>query len=101
MTALSIGPNLDIGGVDELLSLLKKPARVKGDVRLSIDNVDKLHCATMQVLCAFVKDRAQAKGRTVIDAPALGRCERAAYTVRVCDPWSRCDAPRTRTPASG
>jgi len=70
MTALSIGPNLDIGGVDELLSLLKKPARTKGDVRLSIDNVDKLHCATMQVLCAFVKDRAQAKGRTVIDAPA-------------------------------
>lgn len=69
MSTLSIGPGLGIENAGDLRTQLLKPARSKKPVTLAAARIDRLHSAAMQVLCAFVRDRARANGVTQIDAP--------------------------------
>ena len=69
MTTLAIGPHLGIENVAELRDQLVKPARSKSAVTLTFERIDQVHTAAIQVLCAFVRDRAAAKGTTRIQAP--------------------------------
>ncbi len=69
MSTLSIGPGLGIENASDLHARLLKPARSKNPVTLAAAQIDRLHSAAIQVLCAFVRDRAEAKGTTHIDAP--------------------------------
>jgi ABC-type transporter Mla MlaB component len=69
MNTLSIGPQLGIENVAALREQLVKPARSKSPVTLTFERIDQVHTAALQVLCAFVRDRAAAKGTTRIQAP--------------------------------
>jgi len=69
MTLLAIGPQLGIENVAELREQLVKPSRSKSAVTLTFERIDQVHTAALQVLCAFVRDRAAAKGTTRIQAP--------------------------------
>ena len=69
MTILAIGPQLGIENVAELREQLAKPSRSKSAVTLTFERIDQVHTAALQVLCAFVRDRAAAKGTTRIQAP--------------------------------
>ena len=69
MTTLDIGPQLGIENVSALRDQLAKPSRSKSAVTLTIERIDQVHTAAIQVLCAFVRDRAAAKGTTRIQAP--------------------------------
>ncbi|HEX6833384.1 MAG TPA: STAS domain-containing protein [Rudaea sp.] len=69
MNTLTIGPGFGIEEAADLRERLKKPARSKKPVTLTCASIDRLHTAALQVLCAFVRDRAQARGDTRIDAP--------------------------------
>lgn len=70
MTAIHIGAQLGIESVAALREDLLPHLRTKRAVTVGIERIDRLHSAALQVLCAFVRDRAQAKGSTRIEAPA-------------------------------
>lgn len=70
MTTISIGSHLGVEGAGELRERLLPHVRGKREVILATERIDRLHSAALQVLCAFVRDRARAGRATRIDAPA-------------------------------
>jgi len=70
MTIITTGSNLSIEAVPELRQQLLGHLNARRSVTVNIERIDRLHSAAIQVLCAFVRDRAEAKGTTRIDAPA-------------------------------
>jgi len=69
MTELTLGPDFGIEHADALRERLAKSVRARKPVTLVIERVDKLHTAALQVLSAFVRDRAAANAATVLAAP--------------------------------
>jgi ABC-type transporter Mla MlaB component len=69
MTTLQIGSHLGIESVTALRDQLAKTVRSKTPVTLAFERIDQLHSAALQVLCAYVRARAAAKGTTCIQAP--------------------------------
>jgi len=69
MTTITIESNLGIDAAPELRRELLAHLPSKRDLTVSIERVDRLHSAAIQVLCAFVRDRAAANATTRIEGP--------------------------------
>ncbi len=62
MTAVNLGPDMGIEASDALKTLLAPHLRSRRGVVLAAERVERVHSASLQVLCAFARER-QAKGR--------------------------------------
>jgi len=98
MSTITLGPDLGIenaAAVHQQLTPLLTSRRV---VKLEIPRVDRLHTATLQVLCAFIRDRAAARRRTRLDDPPVELREAARLLGLTAALGLTVDAPSGDTP---
>ena len=70
MTELSLQPDLGIEHVDALQQALLPHLEADGPLALVADRVERVHAAGLQLLHAFVRDRAGAGRSTVVTTPS-------------------------------
>jgi anti-anti-sigma regulatory factor len=66
MNTILIGPNLGIEDATGLRELLLPHLHAEHKIAIGVERIDRLHSATLQVLCSFFRDRAQANGVTCL-----------------------------------
>ena len=78
MNHLSLQPDLGIECVAELQAALQPHLEAQGALELAGDRVERVHAAGLQLLHAFVRDRAARGRRTTITraSPALAAAAR-------------------------
>ena len=70
MSALALPANLGIEHVGELQQALLPHLQSDGQVTLAADAVERVHAAGLQLLYAFVRERAGAGRETVLATPS-------------------------------
>jgi anti-anti-sigma regulatory factor len=70
MTELTLQPDLGIEHVGDLQQALLPHLQDDAPVGLAGDRVERVHAAGLQLLHAFVRDRAAAGRRTVVTTPS-------------------------------
>ena len=70
MSDLALPANLGIEHVGELQQALRPHLETEGAVTLAADAVERVHAAGLQLLYAFVRDRAGAGRETVLSNPS-------------------------------
>ena len=84
MTAVPLGPDLGIESADELKARLADHLTCADTVHLDAGRVDRVHTASLQLLCAFVRDRRRSGQHTRIH-PVAPEQHAAAQTLGLRD----------------
>jgi anti-anti-sigma regulatory factor len=83
MSSLNLKSDLGIEAANELHVLLLPAIHEKKSVVVDCSAAERIHAACLQVLCAFVRDRQEAKRKTQLINPSLALRE-AATAIGVC-----------------
>lgn len=80
MTAVPLGPDLGIASAEDLKARLADHIDRPDAVQLDAGQVDRVHTASLQLLCAFVRDRQRSGQQTRIH-PVAPELQAAAQTL--------------------